>query len=572
MFDKKPRFIRNKVVSFFASIRFAIPVLMAYTTAMIVGTVLESLYGTDFATVAVYRSSWFYAILAAIALSVFLAMVDRIPFRKRLTGFYIIHCGLITILVGGLITRYWGIDGSIEIAQAKFTSQVNLAEDRIYVEASGGEQLSTPLLPAIKPVEFKAPTLLTTREGVRVEALKYLPYAKPETIWRPQPGVWISEWTLSNERFTQPVEFSNVAVEGITTGGEVGALRVEVLAPELFSLLSRTTSKNTAGDTYLFFDSHSKTALKLDAGKLATGKPQTLMLGGAPCILSQEIIEKIGLSVLRLRTEGSVWSFFPRFSAAPITKHLQTDEKSTFRIYDLGSLRKKSSLFLSRDSAGKVSLGYGKGTEWKFMAYPGRPVDLPWMGLSIELRGQKIDQAPETLFVEGTANKDSAKNIKAVLLKVETPDGRKEERWASDRGGARSRLAPVELLIGKEAVHLPFEMSLEQFKMDQIPGTGMPASYESFVKVRDRAPAHTPATVEPPQSKTVHIYMNNPYKAAGFTLYQSSYFQDERGAYHSVLSVNRDPGRAVKYAGALLLVLGLIIHYLVIHRKASKAS
>jgi cytochrome c biogenesis protein ResB len=59
--------------------------------------------------------------------------------------------------------------------------------------------------------------------------------------------------------------------------------------------------------------------------------------------------------------------------------------------------------------------------------------------------------------------------------------------------------------------------------------------------------------------------MNNPLKTHGYTFYQSSYFLDQAGEYHSVLSVNRDPGRFVKYQGSLLLVLGLIVHFLIIY-------
>jgi cytochrome c biogenesis protein ResB len=127
--------------------------------------------------------------------------------------------------------------------------------------------------------------------------------------------------------------------------------------------------------------------------------------------------------------------------------------------------------------------------------------------------------------------------------------------WVTNRGGQRSLSGESEAIIGRKSIPLDFSIKLDRFKMDEIEGTGKPASYESFVKVKNSTGIET----------SEHVYMNNPYKAAGYTFYQSSYFQDERGQYSSVFSVNRDPGRAIKYLGSLLLVFGLIMHFLVIH-------
>jgi hypothetical protein len=86
--------------------------------------------------------------------------------------------------------------------------------------------------------------------------------------------------------------------------------------------------------------------------------------------------------------------------------------------------------------------------------------------------------------------------------------------------------------------------------MDHNPGTMDPASYESFVRLFSK---------EGPTEH--HIYMNNPLKHSGFTFYQASYFKDENDNFGTVLSVNADPGRFIKYLGALLVVLGAIWHF-----------
>ncbi|NCN95149.1 MAG: cytochrome c biogenesis protein [Bdellovibrionales bacterium] len=93
---------------------------------------------------------------------------------------------------------------------------------------------------------------------------------------------------------------------------------------------------------------------------------------------------------------------------------------------------------------------------------------------------------------------------------------------------------------------LGFELKLKDFKIGYNQGTKKAASYESLV--------------ETPEGEEVLISMNEPLKYAGYTFYQASFEQDEMGkATLSVLSVNYDPGRWIKYLGSLLIVLGSIL-------------
>jgi len=105
--------------------------------------------------------------------------------------------------------------------------------------------------------------------------------------------------------------------------------------------------------------------------------------------------------------------------------------------------------------------------------------------------------------------------------------------------------------LSKKQLLLPYELVLDQFKMDTDPGTNNPASYESFVTL-----------FKGNEGSTKHrVFMNNPLKYKNFTFYQASYFQTNEGPYGSVLSVNFDPGRFWKYLGSFLLVFGSIWHF-----------
>lgn len=89
-----------------------------------------------------------------------------------------------------------------------------------------------------------------------------------------------------------------------------------------------------------------------------------------------------------------------------------------------------------------------------------------------------------------------------------------------------------------------FDIHLENFAVGRYQGTNKAMSYESTIRVNDEKDTHL-------------ISMNEPFKRNGLTFYQSSFQEDEMGrATHSVLSVNKDPGRALKYLGSFVIFLG----------------
>lgn len=90
------------------------------------------------------------------------------------------------------------------------------------------------------------------------------------------------------------------------------------------------------------------------------------------------------------------------------------------------------------------------------------------------------------------------------------------------------------------------KLKLLRFQMDKYQGTNRAATYQSEVSV--------------PGVGEVVISMNEPLKHNGYTFYQASFEQDEMGKpTTSILSVNYDPGRSLKYFGSLLMVLGALI-------------
>ena len=98
-------------------------------------------------------------------------------------------------------------------------------------------------------------------------------------------------------------------------------------------------------------------------------------------------------------------------------------------------------------------------------------------------------------------------------------------------------------------IRLPFTVRLDSFEIDVYPGTQRPAMFRSRVHVRDAAlPAPVPFVIE----------MNKPLSYGGWKFFQSSY-HIEGDSRTTILSVSRDPGQAVVFAGYGLLVFGMIL-------------
>ncbi len=96
---------------------------------------------------------------------------------------------------------------------------------------------------------------------------------------------------------------------------------------------------------------------------------------------------------------------------------------------------------------------------------------------------------------------------------------------------------------------LPFSVKLEDFVLETYQGTMRPSGFASQVVVTD---------ADTGKSFPARIWMNTPLHHRGWSLFQSSYQQDGRREA-TVLSVSKDPGQLVVFAGYATLVLGMII-------------
>lgn len=522
----------NRFEKTIGGLKFAVILISLFTFSMIVGTFLESYYGTEFANRTVYKTIPFMSLQFLMFMSILFATFTRLPPKKSLYGFYTIHSGLIILFCGSFITWYAGVDGNITLVQGDPSRTIELPQNQIKITVSEDSKVITRDLPD----NAFTTSINETYQNFKIK--DYLPYSENSLKWLPtaHEGSTSSKYLIYNENISQDFVLSNnpraIDFESTT---QMGLLTVHYLPKELGPCFAKNNPSKI-----VFWNSANKTCFTPEERNLAIKKTSK------------------GNRFIVYKEKGKIYSFFPDFSPYAFGSDLQVLETSPVKIFNKTFFEKKPNLFLFGNHVSFI-----EDDEWSYTKIaPKKAIELPWMGFQLELLRHESNFLPTYVPHYTLPGQQNGKLIKgaqkAVSVEIEG-----KEYWITDQ-------RPLSMLVdGKRtnieltntSLRLPFEFILTNFKMDTDPGTKNPASYESFVNLFTNK-----------GSKGHHIYMNNPLKYRRFTFYQASYFKDNNGGYGSVLSANIDPGRPWKYFGSILLVFGAIWHYYLRRKKKKKLN
>tara|TARA_R110000868_G_scaffold61524_6_gene187031 strand:+ start:10086 stop:11765 length:1680 start_codon:yes stop_codon:yes gene_type:complete len=521
----------NKFEKTIGSLKFAVIIISLFCVAMTVGTFVESYYGTEFAARTVYKTWPFMLLQFCMFLSILFATYQRLPPKKRLYGFYVIHTGLIMVGAGSAITYLAGVDGNIVLPPNTPARQIMLSNDVLRIEIPGEEKIFTLNLPS---AAFE--TELNQSWG-EFKFTKYYPYSEKVFTWQSEKRAYpksaprhTSEYKIANDMVSEKMFLSiHPEADEAKSTLSLGPLSINYLpAP-----IGPCFIKNNASEVIIWNPTASECFVP-EEKKISV---QTTSSGNRFLAFKDE-------------TSDRILTFFPELSPWPLDRDMKVVSDSAYRIFSKKLFTSKPTLFVF----GKYHAYYDKDEK----LWGGGPLDfdqavtLPWMGFELTLLQHHDEKVPGFIpnpIIPIQKNGEIIKGgTRALLMSV-----RGQEYWLTNEKGLALLVdgKKAEFYLTKEALTLPFEFVLTNFKMDKDPGTNNPASYESFIRL---------FTSDGPTDH--HVFMNNPLKFQGFTFYQASYAQDQQGNYSSTLSANVDQGRPLKYLGSLFLVLGAIWHYM----------
>lgn len=560
---------------FFASLKLAIFLLASLIAVFAAGTILESLHGAETAKIRVYDTAWMAALLVLLAVNLAASAFSRWPWQKKHAGFVLTHLGIILILAGSFVTKHGMLDSQMPVEKGKTEYRVFIDQPVIYLrqeaaESSGVEHWQLPLkrrafawtgseiLAGERPLPFSLRLMAHYPKGRLHEDIEAAPQG-PAALHLALDNDFVhqEQWLLEGDENLAAVQMGPVHL----------ALDRQPLA--------RDAADAAEEDPYLEFrwpDKVLQISLKPDL-KL----PADLELKGSWRVRVEAVYQNAMIDGGRLTEQGGgalnpavvLWLEDKRAAAAAApekhtvfakypdfpTQHGMQPSASGARIfYRLpggGSGNKSYELRFVPQSDGSLLFQKLSGAEFQEgRAAVGEKVATGWMGLVFSVK-QFYPQAQRRKYFTPEPNTSQSKQAFRAAA-VEIASGAKTRQiWlgqempeAFEWEGRRYRI-----VLGQLQKPLGFKLTLNDFRVEEYPGTDRPAAFESDVTLRDDFRG---------VRQEATISMNKPLIYHGLRIFQASYSRAPGQPDVSVFAVARDPGIGIKYAGALVMVAGIL--------------
>ncbi len=546
------------------------------------GTFVESAFGTETAILLVYQSPWFSLILFLLGVNVTAAALDRLPWKKKHTGFVITHIGIVLILAGSFISQAFMIDGQMAIQENQTEHRITLNEPVLFLfSESENKKWALPFKKF--PFLWKGKKELKASQAAnnfpsQIFLLTYYPKARTEEeliqaasgsaalkVTLHNSFVNQSEWLVEEDPQKSQIQMGPAKIrftaERLTEAKEkiAGAGHLEFQFPGKTLPVSLDPAKKFPARFSLEGTDYQVTLLRLLKNAVVFNN-QLTDEGEKEPEQNQADISSWKNPAVELLLEGkgikekhTVFAKFPDFPTQHGMKPSQTGVRILYRLPGGGSRGQTHELRFVKDEGGllyQIQTGLEVKTGKVVL---GEQVPTGWMDLVFRVdafyphSGWNRKVLPEP----NTTKKDDA--VSTVQLEL-SQAGDKKEIWL--RQGSPEKMEfqgkNYRILYGEKRIPLAFRLGLEDFRVEQYPGTQNPASFESDVMLRDDLRGI---------QRQVTISMNKPLIHQGFRIYQSGYSQAEGEPDVSIFTVGKDPGVPVKYLGAIVMVVGMIIMF-----------
>jgi hypothetical protein len=173
-----------------------------------------------------------------------------------------------------------------------------------------------------------------------------------------------------------------------------------------------------------------------------------------------------------------------------------------------------------------------------------------WMDFQFRVEKHFPHARNGSYFSEESVQSQNEEHLSAIHVEMEWK-GEKKSFWLGQGDKEVFQLGGRSFhgVYGLRMLPVGFRLKLREFRIEHYPGTNRPASFESDVTLMDDSTG---------LNKEINIRMNEPLKYRGFKVFQSGYQQPEGQPEVSIFTVAKDPGIPIKYAGALVMIAGIV--------------
>ena len=117
-----------QTLTWFASLRLAVMLLVGLAAVLAAATLLESAKGREYTQWYVYKNPWFMALVGLLALNILAATVVRFPWRRGHRGFLLAHAGVLVLLAGALLSFVTGVEGQLSLEEGQSGDTLVMAD------------------------------------------------------------------------------------------------------------------------------------------------------------------------------------------------------------------------------------------------------------------------------------------------------------------------------------------------------------------------------------------------------------------------------------------------------------
>ncbi len=150
--------------------------------------------------------------MALLWINIFSATLSRFPFKKHHIGFVITHIGLLTLLIGGMLTASIGVDGELRLQEGTADKTVYLQRLVLRTQLQKVNENSLfPISRAAKAKNESSFSTLNERLPAGLKIKRWIPYSVKEQVYVKSEN---SENTGNQEvaiHFTMKSPFFNVS-------------------------------------------------------------------------------------------------------------------------------------------------------------------------------------------------------------------------------------------------------------------------------------------------------------------------------------------------------------------------
>jgi hypothetical protein len=598
-----PSSFLRRLVHFLLTIKFGVVLMIFLMLVMMFATQFEASFGTRAMKSLIYGSFWFDAGVFLFVVNIVVNTWRRRPYRFRHVGFLTVHVGVLTIVTGGLCTRWFGIDGTMPIAEGASNRAISLPDNDLVIEAAG-QVTRHHAHYELKPwVEEHRDFYEVPGTPYQIFVDRYFPTgAVVDTVMNdsPEPNPMI-ELALGASG-AEPQSAWLAARDPERSSLSAGAARARFVEPtalpairEEWAAAGEHAAPIRAGELRLFWSNGRSEPIDVPVvvrGPLPTSRPEvhleivqvfrSFVLTGDSYADATDKPPNPAIHFRVHKPDGleSHFSFaaFPDFRADPpegeqwIVSHAewQPDEDALHdhgHFAEVAIVEEAPGRFTTwtewQDPLDGTPLAIGETRVFDKQGVLLRILDAADRGrLTQEVRRVSDEVMRPVLRVHLVEVAESAPlNLASVFdvlrgrRQTKLADCDPNRAWLFHGTQFEFQTAHGPIRVGYEgrSVPLDFAIHLDDFREETYPGVTLAASYESHCVVKPDGGPEFP----------VRIYMNHPLKHSGYTFYQASFQRTPEGGEVTVLSVARDPGMRVSFVGYCILVAGLLLIFFV---------